>query len=802
MRKLLILSLLLCTAGLLQAQDIRNNPTSNHGNKFEQLGTILPTPNEYRTASGAPGPKYWQQRADYEIKCELDEANLKLKGSETVTYFNNSPDVLTYIWLQLDENEHSTVNNANYQDASVLSRAVTAGVIDRLEGQKVDNGYGFIISKLTDATGKSLKYVVNKTMMRVDLPAALKPGQKFVFNLDWTYKISDRMTFNGRGGYETLEGHNLFTMAQWYPRLCVYSDFQGWQNHQFTGRGEFALAFGNYSVQMTVPADHVVLATGQCQNYPQVLTAAQLARWNQAQNAKEPVEIVTLEEAVKAEKQISPAKKTWVFKAENVRDFAWTASRKYIWDAMPAYVEGKKIMCMSGYAKEAYGLYRKFSTKAVAHTIKTYSKFSIPYPYLVAQSIEAANGMEYPMICFNNGRTQKDGTYSESTKLGMLGVIIHEVGHNFFPMIVNSDERQWSWMDEGLNSFVEYLTEELYDNKFPSRMGFASSMKGYMSLPKDQLEPIMTNSENIIGFGPNAYTKPATGLNILRETIMGRELFDYAFKEYARRWAFKHPTPADLFRTMEDASGEDLDWFWRGWFYGIDPCDIAIDTVKHAVFDPNAAAPAGGGFGGRGGFGGAAGPRGIDKPVLPLFDDISKVRNREDKRIVFLTDVDTSLRDFYWRYARGLEPYDSITRIPAPAPPAAPEAMSAEDKAKYADVNLYEISFSNKGGLVMPIIVEFAFADGTKETQRIPAQIWRKNENSVTKLFLTRKKAVSIKLDPMKETADINETNNVWPKNGAVAAEPSKFAIFKAGNRQRGQSQGVNPMQNALQKGK
>lgn len=802
MRKLLILSLLLCTAGLIQAQDIRNNPTSNHGNKFEQLGTILPTPNEYRTASGAPGPKYWQQRADYEIKCELDEANLKLKGSETVTYFNNSPDVLTYIWLQLDENEHSTVNNANYQDASVLSRAVSAGAIDKMEGQKTDNGYGFIISKLTDATGKSLKYVVNKTMMRVDLPAALKPGQKFVFNLDWSYKISDRMTFGGRGGYETLDGHNLFTMAQWYPRLCVYSDFQGWQNHQFTGRGEFALAFGNYSVQMTVPADHVVLATGQCQNYPQVLTAAQLARWNQAQNAKEPVEIVTLEEAVKAEKQISPAKKTWVFKAENVRDFAWTASRKYIWDAMPAYVEGKKIMCMSGYAKEAYGLYRKFSTKAVAHTIKTYSKFSIPYPYPVAQSIEAANGMEYPMICFNNGRTQKDGTYSESTKLGMLGVIIHEVGHNFFPMIVNSDERQWSWMDEGLNSFVEYLTEELYDNKFPSRMGFASSMKGYMSLPKDQLEPIMTNSENIIGFGPNAYTKPATGLNILRETIMGRELFDYAFKEYARRWAFKHPTPADLFRTMEDASGEDLDWFWRGWFYGIEPCDIAIDTVKHAVFDPNAAAPAGGGFGGRGGFGGPSGPRGMDKPVLPMFDDISKVRNREDKRIVFLTDADTSLRDFYWRYARGLEPYDSITKIPAPAPAAAPEAMSAEDKAKYADVNLYEITFANKGGLVMPIIVEFAFADGTKETQRIPAQIWRKNENSVTKLFLTRKKAVSIKLDPMKETADINEANNVWPKNGAVAAEPSKFAIFKAANRQRGQSQGVNPMQNALQKGK
>jgi hypothetical protein len=807
MRKLLFLFMLLCAAGMMHAQDIRNNPNSNHGNKFEQLGTILPTPNEYRTASGAPGPKYWQQRADYAIKCELDEPNLKLKGSETVTYYNNSPDVLTYIWLQLDENEHSTVNNSNYQNASTMGRGVPTSTIDAMEDAKKDNGYGHIITKLTDAAGKNLLYTINKTMMRIDLPTALKPGQQFIFNLDWNYKISDRNTFRGRGGYETLgdDANNLFTMAQWYPRLCVYSDFQGWQNHQFTGRGEFALAFGNYTVQITVPSDHVVLGTGQCQNYAQVLSAAQMARWNQAQTAKEPVEVVTLAEAVNAEKGKSTAKKTWVFKAENVRDFAWTSSRKYIWDAMPTYVEGKKIMCMSGYAKEAYGLYRKFSTKVVAHTIRSYSKFSIPYPYPVAQSIEAANGMEYPMICFNNGRTQKDGTYAESTKQGMLGVIIHEVGHNFFPMIVNSDERQWSWMDEGLNSFVEYLTEELYDNKFPSRMGSASTMAGYMRLPKDQLEPIMTNSENIINFGPNAYTKPATGLNILRETILGRKLFDFSFREYARRWAFKHPTPADLFRTMEDASGEDLDWFWRGWFYSIDACDIAIDSVKHAVFDPNATAPAGGGgFGGRGGGGqgfGGGNNNGLPKPMIPTFDDISKIRNREDKNIVFATDADTSLRDFYWRYDRGLEPYDSITKI-TPAPGGfgggASEPLSAEDKAKYADVHLYEIAFSNKGGLVMPIIVEFTFEDGSKQIERIPAQIWRLNENKVTKVFLTRKKATAIKLDPLKETADINEANNSWP----TSDEPSKFALFKAraGGGARGQSNGINPMQNALQK--
>jgi hypothetical protein len=618
-------------------------------------------------------------------------------------------------------------------------------------------------------------------MMRIELPTALKPGQKFAFKVDWNYKIPDRMTVGGRGGYEFFpeDGNHLFTMAQWYPRLAVYSDFQGWQHHQFTGRGEFALTFGNYKVAITVPSDHVVMATGACQNYANVLSPAQLARWNKAQTSSEPVEVVTLAEAKQAEKTKATTQKTWVFNAENVRDFAFGSSRKFIWDALAANVEGKKVMCMSAYGKEAYGLYRPFSSKAVAHTIKTYSKFTIPYPYPVAQSIEASNGMEYPMICFNYGRTEKDGSYTEATKNGMLGVIIHEVGHNFFPMIVNSDERQWSWMDEGLNTYVEYLTEELYDNKFPSRRGPAFAIADYMKLPKDQLEPIMTNSENIIQFGPNAYAKPATGLNILRETIMGRELFDYSFKEYARRWAFKHPTPADLFRTIEDASAEDLDWFWRGWFYSIDPVDIAIDTVKHAVYDGTVAAPSAR----------TMPARGLAKPEVNSFEDISKIRNRNDKSIVFLTDVDTTLRDFYWRYDRGLEPYDTATKQPAMAMPAA-EGLSDAEKAKYASANLYEVSFLNKGGLVMPIILEFTFEDGTKETQRLPAQIWRKNENKVTKVFLTSKKAVSIQLDPMRETADIDESNNKWPNVSA----PSKFALFKSKGFTRGQSIGLSPM--------
>jgi hypothetical protein len=786
--------LFFATAGMLStamAQDIQNNPKSNHGNKFEQLGSILPTPNEYRTASGAPGPKYWQQRCDYDIKATLDENNLKLTGSEVVTYYNNSPDVLTYLWIQLDENQHSNINNANYQNSSSMPKQASAQQLEAMEDSKKDNGYGDKISKLTDVNGKPLTYVINKTMMRVDLPQPLKPGQKFIFNCDWSYKISDRMTLGGRGGYEYFpeDGNYLFTITQWYPRLCVYSDFQGWQNHQFTGRGEFALTFGNFKVQMTVPADHIIGATGQCQNYQQILTPTQYARWQKAQTAKEPVQIVTLDEAKAAEKQKSKATKTWIFKAENVRDFAWGSSRKFVWDAMPAYVEGKKVMCMSYYGKEAYNLYSKYSTKVVAHTIKTYSKFTIPFPYPVAQSVEASNGMEYPMICFNYGRTNSDGTYSEQTKYGMLGVVIHEVGHNFFPMIVNSDERQWTWMDEGLNTFCEYLTEELFDNKFPSRRGPAWTITDYMKLPKDQLEPIMTNSENIVGFGPNAYSKPSTGLNILRETIMGRELFDYAFKEYARRWAFKHPTPADFFRTMEDASGEDLDWFWRGWFYSTDVCDISLDSVKFAKADVNAGLPAR--------FRDTTVMQSLSKPQVNPFEDISKVRNRQDPNIKFADDADTSLRDFYWKYDRGVEPYDSTKYAVPFSSPA--ETLDEATKDKLANKYFYELSFSNKGGLVMPIIIEWTFKDGSKEVDRIPAQVWRLNENKVTKFFMKDKEVTSIKLDPMRETADIDESNNTW---GNVAPEPTKFQVFKMKQAARGQSQGINPMQKAQEKKK
>nr|WP_121271070.1 M1 family metallopeptidase [Pedobacter schmidteae] len=679
-----------------------NNPGSNHGNKFEQLGTIISDPNMYRSASGAPGPAYWQQRADYEINAELDEKNLRLNGAETITYHNNSPDPLSYLWVQLDENQHKASSDNKLTERSRINEKTSNKTL--LDIINAENDLGVKILKVTDEKGSPLPYTINNTMMRIDLPFVLQPKQSYKLKIAWNYKIANRIADGGRGGYEYFadDDNYLFTITQWFPRMAVYSDFQGWQNKQFEGRGEFALAFGNYKVNMTVPADHVVGATGECQNYAQVLNADNLKRWNAAQTAKTPIEIVNLAEVKSAMTKKSSAKKTWTYTAENVRDFAWVSSRRLVWDAMATQINGKKIMSMSYYGPEAYPLYNKYSTKIVDHTLKEYSKHTIPYPYPVAISVEAANGMEYPMICFNYGRAEKDGTYTDAIKYGMMSVIIHEVGHNFFPMIVNSDERQWSWMDEGLNTFCQYLTEQTWEKNYPSQRGPAHKITDYMKMPKDQLEPIMTNSENIINFGPNAYAKPATALNILRETVMGKELFDYAFKEYAKRWAFKHPTPADLFRTLEDASAVDLDWFWRGWFFGIDPVDISLDDVR--------------------------------QQKTQLADQTNK--------------------------------------------------------------NFYELNFSNVGGLVMPIIIEWTFKDGSKEVDRIPAYIWRKDENKVTKTFAKDKEVVAVQLDPYRETADIDESNNSWPRKD----QASRFELFKQQQAPRGSSTEAKPMQQSRQR--
>lgn len=751
--------------------------TSNHGNRFEQLERMLRDPSMYRSASGAPGPKYWQQRADYSIEASLNDDNQRLDGYETITYYNNSPDPLEYLWLALDENVRQPDNDSYKFDESSISPRMTYGQIDALDGH--NNDWGFHITEVKDARGAEMDYTINQTMMRIDLDQTLAPGEKVTFSIRWWYNTTPRSESGARGGHEYFpeDGNYIYTITGWFPRMAVYSDFQGWNNKQFTGRGEFALTFGNYDVKMTVPEDHVVGSTGELQNAKTVLTATQRERWEQARNEfVEPVKIVTLEEAVANEKSKATRTKIWHYKAENVRDFAWTSSRKFVWDAMATDIDGRDEhpMAMSYYAKEAYGIYERYSTKAVAHTLKTYSKYTIPYPYPVAISVEASNGMEYPMICFNYGRTLPDGTYPESTKWGAIGVIIHEVGHNFFPMIVNSDERQWTWMDEGLNTFVQYLTEQEFDSNYPHRRGPASKIAPYMALPKEQLEPIMTNSENIIGFGSNAYAKAATGLNILRETIMGRELFDFAFKKYAERWAFKHPTPDDLFRTLEDASAVDIDWFIRGWYFSIDNVDIAINNVNWYKLDTK-------------------NPE-VEYPIARAANeeykiDVASEKNRKEG-MSYYVDEDKRLQDFYHTY----DPFE-VTAEAKAAYTRFQASLTDEERALLGDdKNFYEIEFENKGGLVMPIIIEWTYTDGSTEVQRIPAYIWRKNEQNVTKAFMKDKEVVQIRLDPYGETADTDVDNNYFPRTN----KPTRFELFRSrGSGARGQASGTNPMQRA-----
>jgi hypothetical protein len=749
---------------------------SNHGNKFEQLEYVLPDPTPYRGVDGAPGPQYWQQRCDYKIEATLDPADTRLHGTEQITYHNESPSSLDYLWLQLDENQHQGHNDMHHFNGSTVDEIMDAKALYMLEQWKDLMQYGHNIEAVTDANGKPLDYVINQTMMKVTLPEKLKPGQDFVFNVKWNYKIVDRIKGpGGRGGYEYFEKDDnyLFTITQWYPRLCVYSDVTGWQNKQFTGRGEFALTFGDFDVKMTLPDDYMIASTGECQNYDQMLTPTQLKRWKEAQTAKEPVQIVTLDEAVK--NQTSPKSKklkTWHYAAKNVRDFAWGASRRFIWDAMPHFNEnGQKAMCMSYYLKESYPIYSRYSTRVVAHTLKTYSEYSIPYPYPTAISVEAANGMEYPMICFNFGRAEEDGTYTEGAKLGAIGVIIHEVGHNYFPMIINSDERQWSWMDEGLNTFIQSLAQAEFDNNWDLRRGPASTITAYMASPKDQLEPIMTNSDNIVQFGPNAYAKPAAGLTILRETIMGRELFDAAFKEYCQRWAFKNPSPADFFRTMEDASGVDLDWFWRGWFYEIEPVDISMDSITWLKVDLDNNPQ----------------PKEVvntNKAQKP-FQDITKIRNRESG-MQFAVQADPDLVDFYTTY----KPWETADSVQTSKVIMYDEVFDKKEKQeKFGKKNYYEISFTNKGGMVMPIILEWTFTDGTTEIERIPAEIWRKDEQKVTKVFVKDKEVKSVSLDPYRETADIDTKNNSVP----IPAQPKLIQVYKK-NKEIPQP---NPMQKA-----
>ena len=754
--------MLFAAVAFAQAQEAEATKEGGHTNqsKFRQLYQEFATPNSYRSASGAPGPNYYQQQADYKMDITLDDKNAKIYGEETITYTNNSPDVLEFLWVQLDQNVRTKDTKSALRDGGgVPLAAPTSSFVSSYMKESFDGGFN--IEFVKDANGRPLSYTVNQTMMRVDLPTPLAANSQVSFSIKWWYNIPDHTTDRARSGYEYFpkDGNRAYVIAQFFPRMAVYSDVEGWQNHQFWGSGEFALPFGDYEVNITVPADHILDGTGELQNMKEVFSKEMIKRYNQAKKSYDtPVVIVTQEEAEAAEKGFSDKTKTWKLKADNVRDFGFATSRKFIWDMQAVKLGNRDVMAVSMYPKEGNPLWEEFSTKAVALTLKSYSSHTFDYPYPKAISVHAKNqGMEYPMICWNYGRPNEDGTYSDGVKYGMISVIIHEVGHNFFPMIVNSDERQWGWMDEGLDTFMQYMAEQEFGEAFPeaiapleaypSRRGAPAKIVPYMAGDQSFIAPIMSNPENVYQLGPNAYGKPATALNILRETVMGRELFDHAFKTYANRWKFKHPTPEDFFRTMEDASAVDLDYFWRGWFYTTDFVDIGVKGVKKYY---------------------------VSNEPTKQMKEYMAARNITEADLPPLVYLAAEDSEDYNPELKGKKPSESSQTLNA----FMMDNMTESERAAVKEPKyFYEVTFNKPGGIPMPLIVEYTYADGTTKSVTYPAEIWRKSDAEVKTVLSTEKEIVGIVVDPKAETADIDTSNNSWPK----AEARSEFDTFKAG---------------------
>ncbi|ASG65258.1 aminopeptidase [Idiomarina piscisalsi] len=731
--------------------------------KFRQLNDDkFRSPNVYRTASGAPGHEYWQQEADYHIKVQLDDENQSITAQSTITYTNNSPDTLRYLWVQLDQNRFRKDSIGPQSDSTSKPERIS---FSRMESMMTQESFpaGYELTEISYDNGDPLAHYVNDTMLRLDLDEPLKSGESVTFNINWAFNIIEADVLGGRGGYEYFEddGNYLYEMAQWFPRMAAYYDVEGWQNKQFIGNGEFALEFGDYRVEITVPADHIVASTGVLQNPKEVLTSTQRQRLELARGSDKPVKIVTQEEALENEKEGTDDTKTWIFEADKVRDFAWASSRKFIWDAQGYKKNDTDVLAMSFYPEEGNPLWERYSTASILHTIEHYNDYSFDYPYPVAISVNGpVGGMEYPMITFNGPRPYVDEDtgnkyYSERTKYGLISVIIHEIGHIYFPMIVNTDERQWTWMDEGINTYLQFLAEQKWEKDYPSWRGEPRNITSYMASANQM--PIMTNSESILQFGNNAYGKPATALNILRETIVGRELFDFAFREYAYRWKFKRPTPEDLFRTLEDASGVDLDWFWRGWFYSTDHVDIALDNVH--LLTVNTKDPE------------------IEKAwqQQQKEQEPTSLTTKRNADVNYKIHQQPHLADFYNEHDEF-----TVTNADRNEYNELLKGLSDEQKEMLKNgSNFYVLDFSNHGGLVMPILLDLHYEDGSKEHVRIPAEIWRRSPEEVSKLLIRDKTLTQVVVDPNWETADVDTTNNYWP----ARAIPSRIELFKRDDR-------------------
>jgi hypothetical protein len=588
----LCVAALTATAAPLPAQQppVTLKPGVPDTSPFRPLA--LPTPNAYRTGAGTPGPRYWQQRADYTIRASLDTAALSVHGSETIHYTNNSPDTLRYVWMQLDENQSASDNRfAQLAPPFMAQRARRAAAgAPGAQGPPFVGGYTLErVAVLRSArrgarpVATPLPHRVNATMMRVDLDRPLPPKGVVDLYLAWHYMVP-RM---GRTGREHFPQGWLFEIAQWYPRMAVYDDVRGWNTEQYLGSGEFYLEYGDFDFTITAPATYTVTATGVLQNPDRVLTATERRRLALALHSDTTIHIIAPDE-VGTPALLPPgtgATRSWHYRARNVRDVSWAAAPNFIWDA----TGWDGILIQALYPPVALPLWSQAAAMG-RHTIMYHSRW-YHYPYPTAIDVNGpVGGMEYPMIVFCSERHDEKALYFVQT---------HELGHEWFPMTVGSNERLYGWMDEGFNTFIDYFS---FHDRYPSDttiaretgralnwLGLTPAWVAYITHYHGVEEPIMTPQDRSapgIG-GALAYGKPAVGLHFLRNEVVDSTAFDQAFREYIRRWAFRHPTPADFFRTMNDALGEDLSWFWRSWFYRTDHLDEAVDSVAQ----PDSGAP-------------------------------------------------------------------------------------------------------------------------------------------------------------------------------------------------------------------
>ncbi|WP_080237800.1 M1 family metallopeptidase [Spirosoma rigui] len=542
------------------------------GSKYDPLALFHPLfnmqpGNDYRTGSGAPGPRYWQNRADYQINVTLDDQQNTITGEVTIAYKNNSPETLSYLWLQLDQNAFSDTSRA------AKTTPVSGGRFGNL-------GFagGLTIKSVTTDQGKAkfnaTPYEITDTRMQVRLPEAVKPGGDVKVKVAYSFKIpeygSDRM-----GQLKRKDGI-IYEIAQWYPRMCVYDDIEGWNVLPYLGAGEFYLEYGDYEYNVTVPWDHIVAGSGELLNPNDVLTAEQIKRLAQARQSDKTVMIRSKDEVTNADTR--PKKSgmlTWKFRCLNTRDVAWASSRAFVWDAAKMNLpSGKPALAQSMYpAESATNDSWNRSTEYVKGCVEFYSKYLYEFSYPVATNIAGiVGGMEYPGIIFCDHKDKRDALW---------GVTDHEFGHNWFPMIVGNNERKFPWMDEGFNTFINTLsTANFNKGEYDRERGTMHDIAPALFSP---VEPIMTipDVQQPRALGILAYYKPGMGLKLLRESILGPERFDFAFKHYVDRWAFKHPTPYDFFRSMEDGAGEDLGWFWRGFFYETWKLDQGMKDVKY-----------------------------------------------------------------------------------------------------------------------------------------------------------------------------------------------------------------------------